>query len=111
MGLGQGRGLGKMEGRRRGSEVHPWAEPLCLGSFLPGSLGLRLGKGSHRGKAEGTLAAFGTEALVTTSLRSPAPSGLCHQPAQLSPLPSAIPGASLSQAGCAVGSGLSCGLL
>lgn len=55
--------------------------------------------------------AFGNEALVTTSPRSPAPSGLCHLPAGLSPLPSAILEASPSHDGCAVGSGDSRGLL
>lgn len=34
--------------------------------------------------------AFGIEALVTTSLRPPAPSDLCHPPAGLSPVPSAL---------------------
>lgn len=53
--------------------------------------------------------AFGTEALVTTLLRSPAPSGLCHPPAWFSPFPLAILRASPSQAGCAVGSEVSSG--
>lgn len=55
--------------------------------------------------------AFGTETLVTTSLRSPAPSGLCHPPTQLSSLPSLTLGASPSQPGCAAGSGVNSGLL
>lgn len=54
-------------------------------------------------------AAFGSEALVTTLLRSPAPSGLCHPPTWLSAFPLAILQASPSQAGCAVDSGVSSG--
>lgn len=53
--------------------------------------------------------AFGTEALVTTLLRFPAPSGLCHPPTWLSPVLLTVLRASPSQAGCAVGSGLSSG--
>lgn len=58
--------------------------------------------------------ALGIQALVTISLRSPAPFGLCHPPTRLpgcSPVPSALPGASPCQAGCGVGYGVSRGLL
>lgn len=51
--------------------------------------------------------AFGTKALATTLPRSPAPSRLCHPPTWLSPIPLAILRTSPSQAGCAVGSGVS----
>lgn len=44
-----------MQGEAEGPKWRPWAEPLCLGSFnfLLGSSGLRLGEGSHGGKAGG----------------------------------------------------------
>lgn len=45
-----------MEGEAEGPKWRPWAELLCLGSFnfLLGSSDLRLGEGSHGGRAEGT---------------------------------------------------------
>lgn len=79
---GGGGGLEKTEGRRKGPEVASLGSaalsvvlPFCSGDLRSEAQGRAALEGKQRAQV-----AFGTEALVTTSLRSPAPPGLCHPP-------------------------------
>lgn len=112
MGPGEGVGSwGRQGDEADGLQWPPWAELLCLGSFnrLLRSSGLRPGVGQPWKESRGSNWNLGSSDHFTQ-----VPSSLwpLHPPAgSLSLLPSALPGASPSQAGCVAGSGMSRGLL